>query len=238
MTLKLIMPMAGEGSRFREQGYESPKPLIDVLGKPMFVRTIESIGLEFDDYIFIVRKEHNVKNSVLEYYPDAKVVELDALTEGAACSVATADPYIDSTDSVCICNCDQFFEWNSLEFENHKHNDGVILLFHDTARDPKWSFAAYEPQSERIFKVAEKDPISEYATAGLYYWRSWDVYMKSLELMMAANDRTNNEFYLCPTYNHTLRLQNTTISGIMIDEMHGVGTPEDLTEYLESINNG
>jgi NDP-sugar pyrophosphorylase family protein len=228
------MPMAGEGSRFREQGYKKPKPLIDVLGKPMFVRTIESIGLEFDDYIFIVRKEHNIKASVLEYYPDAKVVELDALTEGAACSVATADPYIDADDSVCICNCDQFIEWNASEFERHKHNDGVILLFHDLARDPKWSFAAYEPESERVFKVAEKNPISEYATAGLYYWRNWGIYKQSLRMMIDANDRTNDEFYLCPVYNHTIRLQNTVISGIMIDEMYGVGTPEDLELWIKN----
>lgn len=233
MTLKLIMPMAGNGSRFSQQGYTDPKPVIDVKGKPMFVRTIESIGLEFDDYIFIVRKEHNLSDQVITHYPNAKIVELDALTEGAACSVATADPYIDDTDSVCICNCDQFFEWNSLEFESHKHNDGVILLFHDPARDPKWSFAAYEPDSDRIFKVAEKDPISEYATAGLYYWRNWGVYKQGLQMMMSDNDRTNGEFYLCPVYNHTIRLQNTVISGILIDEMHGVGTPEDLQAWLD-----
>jgi len=228
------MPMAGEGSRFREQGYTDPKPLIDVQGKPMFVRTIESIGLDFDEYIFIVRREHNLRDSVLAHYPNAHIVELDALTEGAACSVAAADPYMDDDDSVCVCNCDQFFEWNSLEFEQHRKNDGVILLFQDTERDPKWSFAAYEPTSERIFKVAEKDPISEYATAGLYYWRNWGVYMQSLNMMMAADDRTNGEFYLCPAYNHTLRLPDTVITGIMIDEMHGVGTPEDLQLWLDS----
>lgn len=232
--MKLIMPMAGNGSRFAEQGYKDPKPLIDVRGKPMFVRTIESIGLEFDEYIFIVRQEHNLRDSVLEHYPNAHIVELDALTEGAACSVATAAPYMDADDSFCVCNCDQFFEWNSLEFDQHKNNDGVLLLFNDPAKDPKWSFAAYEPSSQLIFKVAEKDPISEYATAGLYYWKSWKTYLESLQMMIDANDRTNNEFYLCPVYNHTLRLQNTVISGIIIDEMHGVGIPEDLDAWLNS----
>jgi dTDP-glucose pyrophosphorylase len=232
--IKLVMPMAGNGSRFSQKGYTVPKPLIDVKGKPMFVRTIESIGLEFDDYIFIVRKEHDIKKRVLEYYPNAKVVELDALTEGAACSVAAADLYIDDADSVCISNCDQFFGWDSSEFENHRNNDGVVLLFNDSERNPKWSFAAYEPTSQRIFKVAEKDPISEYATAGLYYWRNWGVYKQSLQIMIAANDRTNGEFYLCPVYNHTLRLQDKVISGILINKMHGVGTPEDLQAWLDS----
>lgn len=234
MTLKLIMPMAGNGSRFQQQGYTDPKPVIDVQGKPMFVRTIESIGLEFDDYIFIVQQAHNISDKVREYYPHAKIVELDGVTQGAACSVATAAPYMQDDDSFCVCNCDQFFEWNSLEFEQHRLNDGVILLFQDPMRDPKWSFAAYEPTSQRVYKVAEKDPISEYATAGLYYWRSWAVYMQSLNMMMAADDRTNGEFYLCPVYNHTLRQQDRTVTGIMIDEMHGVGTPEDLEIWLNS----
>jgi len=229
--MKLIMPMAGEGSRFSSAGYTVPKPIIDINGKPMFVRTIESIGLEFDDYIFITRREHNLRDSVLEHYPDAKVIELDALTEGAACSVATAEPYMNSEDSFCVCNCDQFFEWDSSKFEAHRDNDGVLLLFEDPQRDPKWSFAAYEPESERISAVAEKDPISSYATAGLYYWRRWDTYNKSLRLMIQEDDRTNGEFYLCPVYNHTIRLQNTTISGIIIDKMNGVGTPEDLDAW-------
>lgn len=233
MKLKLVMPMAGNGSRFATVGYTNPKPVIDVKGKPMFVQTIESIGLDFDDYIFIVRKEHNLTKQVKQYYPDAKIVELDALTEGAACSVATADEYLDDDDSVCICNCDQFFDWDSKQFEQHKHNDGVILLFHDKECDPKWSFAAYEPQSQKIFKVAEKNPISEYATAGLYYWRNWGVYKQSMQMMIDSNDRTNGEFYLCPVYNHTIRLQNKTISGILIDKMHGVGTPEDLQAWLD-----
>ena len=50
MALKLIMPMAGMGTRFVQQGYSLPKPIIDVAGKPMFVRSVESIGIDFDDY--------------------------------------------------------------------------------------------------------------------------------------------------------------------------------------------
>ena len=232
MNFKLIMPMAGEGSRFVEAGYTVPKPIIDVKGKPMFVRTIESIGLEFDKYIFITRKQHDIKNVVLQHYPNAEVIELDQLTEGAACSVAQADPYMENDDSFCVCNCDQFFDWDSSKFEEHKNNDGMILLFDELERNPKWSFADYNPDSQRIFQVAEKDPISSYATAGLYYWREWNTYMQSLQLMIDADDRTNGEFYLCPVYNYTMKLKDSRITGIMIDQMHGVGIPEDLNTWL------
>jgi dTDP-glucose pyrophosphorylase len=228
------MPMAGNGSRFVTAGYTTPKPLIDVNGKPMFVRAIESIGLEFDDYIFIVLKEHNIKNSIRAYYPDAKIVELDSLTEGAACSVITADKYLDESDSVCISNCDQLFVWNSSKFENQKNNAGMILLFHEPTKDSKWSFAVYDNSTAQISQVAEKNPISEYATAGLYYWRNWSVYKQSLQMMIDANDRTNGEFYLCPVYNYTLNMQNQSVSGIISEDLIGLGTPEDLQKWLDS----
>jgi NDP-sugar pyrophosphorylase family protein len=228
------MPMAGNGSRFSNAGYETPKPLIDIGGKPMFVRAIESIGLDFDDYIFIVREEHNMKNSVLEHYPNEKVIELDTLTEGAACSVAKADLYLDDNDSVCICNCDQLFVWNSTEFKNHKNNAGMILLFHEPTKNPKWSFAEYDSNTTQISRVAEKNPISEYATAGLYYWHNWGIYKQSLQMMIDANDRTNGEFYLCPVYNYTLSIKDQFVSGIVSQDLIGLGTPEDLQKWLDS----
>ena len=76
---------------------------------------------------------------------------------------------MENDDSFCVCNCDQFFDWDSSKFEEHKNNDGMILLFDELERNTKWSFADYNPVSQRILKVAEKDPISSYATAGLYY---------------------------------------------------------------------
>jgi D-alanine-D-alanine ligase-like ATP-grasp enzyme len=84
------MPMAGNGSRFTAAGYTDPKPLIDVKGKPMFVRAIDDVNLTFDDMIFIVRKEHNIKDRVLEHYPTAKVIELTHEEEIAAIKAASA----------------------------------------------------------------------------------------------------------------------------------------------------
>ena len=85
--LKLVMPMAGMGSRFEDAGYTTCKPMIDVNGIPMFVHAERCIGLGFDERIFIVRKEQQLKESILEWYPDAIVHELDGLTEGTACTI-------------------------------------------------------------------------------------------------------------------------------------------------------
>jgi dTDP-glucose pyrophosphorylase len=230
MSFKLMMPMAGNGSRFQTQGYTQPKPLIDVNGKPMFVRAVENIDLAFDDYIFIVRKEHNIVTAVKDYYPTAKVVELDTLTQGAACSVLTADAYMDNDDSVFISNCDQIMSWDKNLFVNNMNHDGVILTFDCPERDPKWSFAETD-EAGNVIRVAEKQPISDSATTGHYYWKSWKTFKASAEQMFANNDRYNNEFYLCPVFNYTIA-QGYTVKTVNVQSMHGIGTPEDLQYWL------
>ena len=231
MNFKLIMPMAGNGSRFANAGYKNPKPLIDVLGKPMFVHAVENIGLEFDEMIFIVRKEHNIKENVKEYYPKAHVVELDSLSEGAACSVMTADKYMNDEDAVFVANCDQLIEWDSSLFLSQMDNDGVIMTFDCPERDPKWSYARTE--NDVVVEVAEKNPISEYATSGHYYWSHWATYKNSAHKMMQNNERVNGEFYLAPVYNQTIASGGKVVRS-PIRKMHGVGTPEDLEKWLNS----
>lgn len=227
--------MAGEGSRFTKVGYSKPKPMIDIMGMPMFVRAIESVGMQFDRYVFITKKDHDLRDEIRNYYPNADVVELENTTEGAACTVLLADVFINDDDSVFVTNCDQLIEWDPKKFEEQKDDaDGIIMLFHEPNRNPKWSFAAYEPQSSRIYLVAEKDPISEWATSGHYYWKSWKVFKDSANMMINDNDRVNGEFYLCPVFNHTLRMQNTVIKGVEVDKMIGLGTPEDLTAWRNS----
>jgi len=226
MSFKLIMPMAGNGSRFSEQGYTVPKPLIDVEGKPMFVRAIECLNLKFDDYIFIVKREHNLTQEIEKYF-NATIIELDTTTEGAACTVLTADPCINDNDSVMICNCDQIIKWDSNCWHAMPDSDGRLLVFDEPTADPKWSFAELD-ESNNVTRVAEKDPISTWATTGHYYWNRWSTYKASAQSMIDADDRTNNEFYLCPVYNHT----PGTIKAIPVSEMHGIGTPEDLQKWL------
>ena len=232
MGFKLIMPMAGNGSRFAMAGYTDPKPLIDVKGKPMFVRSIDDINLTFDDMIFIVRKAHNIKDRVLEHYPTAKVIELEHLTKGAACSVLAADQYLDPDDSVFISNCDQIIKWDTNEFDKLRHNDGVILTFDCPERDPKWSFAQTD-DTGNVIRVKEKDPISSEATTGHYYWRRWQMFYQSAAQMIEADDRHNNEFYLCPVFNYTIN-NGGTVKTVKVNHMQGVGTPEDLNVWLNS----
>lgn len=232
--MKLIMPMAGQGSRFDEVGYDLPKPLIPVGDVPMFVHVERCIGLEFDERIFIVRKEHDLRSRVLEWYPDAHIIELDYLTEGTACTILTAREHYEDGSSIFVSNCDQHIEWDVEHAEsimNNPDNSGMIPNFYCDDGSKKWSYAMVDDR-QNIKRVAEKDPISNWATVGYYWWRDGTQFIESAERMIQANDRVNNEFYTCPTFNYTLQLQGIgNIKHMEVDAMQGLGTPEDLKEY-------
>lgn len=233
--MNVVIPMAGHGSRFAQAGYTFPKPLIEVNGKPMIQVVIENLNIEAH-YVFIVQKEHYEKYQ-LKYMlnmiaPGCDIVQVDGVTEGAACTTLLAKEFINNNDPLLIANSDQFVEWNSNECLYAFTADGVdagIITFHSV--HPKWSFVRLD-DSGFVAEVAEKRPISDLATVGIYYWKSGSDYVKYAEQMITKNIRTNNEFYVCPVFNQAIE-DGKKIRVKNIEKMWGLGTPEDLKNYLE-----
>jgi len=234
--MNVLIPMAGAGSRFQAAGYTFPKPLIDVEGKPMIQVVVDNLNIEAT-YIYVVQKEHRAKynlDTLLNLItPNCKIVEVDGLTEGAACTTLLAKEFIDNDAPLIMANSDQFLEWDSNEFMYkmvEQKVDGGIVTF--TATHPKWSFAKVDEYGY-VTEVAEKNPISDIATVGVYYWAKGSDYVKYAEQMISKNIRTNNEFYTCPTFNEAIQ-DCKKIKTFNIDKMWGLGTPEDLNYYLEN----
>ncbi len=234
--LNILIPMAGAGSRFTQAGYTFPKPLIDVQGKPMIQVVAENLNIKAN-FIYIVQKEHRQKynlDTLLNLVtPNCKVVEVDELTEGAACTALLAKDFIDNDSPLFFANSDQFVEWDSNEFfykMNETEADGGIVTFKST--HPKWSFAKVDNQGF-VTEVAEKNPISDLATVGFYYWKHGSDFVKYAEQMIKNNIRINNEFYVCPVYNQAIK-DGKEIRTFDILKMWGLGTPEDLKYYLEN----
>ena len=233
--LNVLIPMAGAGSRFEQAGYTFPKPLIEVKGKPMIQVVVENLNLDAN-YIYVVQKSHRKKynlDTLLNLItPGCKIVETEGLTEGAACTALLAKEFIDSDAPLFFANSDQFVEWDSNEFMYKMQEtdaDGGIVTF--TAIHPKWSFAKIDDNG-LVTEVAEKNPISDIATVGYYYWKNGSDFVKYAEQMIDKNIRVNNEFYVCPVFNQAIedckQIRTFNTAG-----MWGLGTPEDLNYYLE-----
>ena len=234
--LNVLIPMAGLGSRFKDAGYAFPKPLVEVDGKPMIQSVVESIGVNAQ-YTYIVQKEHYQKYN-LSYLlnlitPGCNIVQVDGLTDGAATTCLLAKDYMNSDNPLIIANSDQIVEWNSRQFIYDlmtKNADGGIATFKST--HPKWSYAKVD-QNGLVTEVAEKKPISDIATVGIYYWKHGSDFVKYAEQMISKDIRTNGEFYVCPVFNEAI-LDNKRIFTSDIKKMWGVGTPEDLNYYLSN----
>jgi len=234
--LNVLVPMAGAGSRFAQQGYTFPKPLIEVNGKPMIQVVVENLNIEAH-YIFIVQQEHyekyNLKYLLNLIAPGCDIVQVNGITEGAACSTLLAKDYIDNDAPLVMANSDQYVEWNSNECMyafSADDIDGGIVTFE--ASHPKWSYAKIGDNG-LVSEVAEKKVISNEATVGIYYWKQGSDYVKYAEQMIENNIRVNNEFYVCPVFNEAIG-DNKKIKVKRVDKMWGIGTPEDLDHFLKN----
>jgi HAD superfamily hydrolase (TIGR01509 family) len=234
--LNVLIPMAGAGSRFQQAGYSFPKPLIDVEGKPMIQVVVENLNIEAN-YIYVVQKSHREKfnlDTLLNLItPNCKIVEVDGVTEGAACTALLAKEHINTEHPLFFANSDQFVEWDSNEFfykMNENDADGGIPTF--KATHPKWSFAKLD-EDGFVTEVQEKNPISDLATVGFYYWKHGSDFVKYAEEMIEQDIRVNNEFYVCPVYNNAIK-GGLKVRTFDVPKMWGLGTPEDLKHYLEN----
>ena len=236
--MKILIPMAGEGSRFSNEGYIFPKPLIDVNGKPMIQKVVEN--LDFDaDYIFLIRKSHIDKYEgiidTLNQITNGRChhVVVKELTEGAACTALLAKDLINTDESLLIANSDQFIDYQINNFEylkNLTNVDGIVWSFN--AVHPKWSFVKTNSRGF-ITEVAEKKPISNIATCGIYWYRKGSDFVRCAESMIKKNIRVNNEFYIAPVYNELI-LEKKSVIPFYVHKMWGLGTPEDLKNYLRN----
>jgi HAD superfamily hydrolase (TIGR01509 family) len=235
-NMNILIPMAGAGSRFAVAGYTFPKPLIDVHGKPMIQAIVDNLNIEAK-YTYVVRTEHyekyNLKHMLNIITPNCNIVQVNSLTEGAACTTLLAKEFINNDEPLLIANSDQIVDWNSSEFMYSMTAgkcDGGILTFE--SNHPKWSYVKTNEEGY-VVDLAEKKVISNEATVGIYYWSKGSEYVKYAEQMIAKNIRVNNEFYVAPVYNEAIA-EGKKIKIYKVGAMWGIGTPEDLNYFLNN----
>ncbi len=240
LILNIVIPMAGAGSRFNVAGFTDPKPLIPIHGKPMIKLVIENLTpIQQHRFIFICQSAHVAKYGLREkltaWAPNCVIIEINGITEGAACTVLTAKPFINNNSPLMIANSDQFIDMDVNQYLSIFDNtliDGLIMTMR--ASDPKWSFVGLD-SARNVTRVVEKEVISDEATVGIYNFRQGRSFVSAAESMIANNERVNGEFYVAPTYNtlitsgYKVGIHNIGSEGT---GMHGLGTPVDLAEFL------
>jgi len=251
-TLHIIMPMAGEGSRFKEAGYTIPKPLINFKGIELYRRSLSSLNIynyNGDDwlkvkYTFIVRKEfiddYNIDKEIKQYYPEANIIAVEKTTRGALETVMLAEKYMNDDDCIISMDCDIQFSCNGYiekickKMQSASSRIPMVLTFY--SRNPIYSFVKVIGNIGMY--VAEKNQISNYAIGGCYYLGEAK-YLKQAAHQYIADFESGKiqtkELYLSLVINYIINILDTCIDvydmNLHYDHYWSFGTPYDLENY-------
>jgi dTDP-glucose pyrophosphorylase len=239
-SVNVIIPAAGEGSRFAKSGWKKPKPFIDVDGRPMLDHVVENVVPTGAEVTLLLRKSHmQAHPTIVKGFERAGtiIIPVDKLTEGTACTVLLARKIFDNDSPMMVANSDQLVDFDVTDYVTDcidRELDGSILVFRDPSMDPKWSFAKLDKEG-LVTEVAEKNPISDLATVGIYLFTRGRDFVSATADMFAANERVNGEFYTCPVYNYMISNgARIGVYEVTMDSMSGLGTPDDLSSFLDA----
>lgn len=224
----VVIPMAGRGSRFSNVGYRTPKPLIEVYGKPMIYyayRSIEKVA--FRKLVFIALREHEAEYQVSEvlkkHIPvEFELILIDEVTEGQLCTVLLSSSYFQSGEGLLIAAADSYIKCNIHLEILLRRSDGIISV--SNSEGNQWSFAKVNEEG-KVIEVAEKVKISDYASTGLYYFADSLLFKEEALKMIEDKETAKGEYYIMPLYSKLIR-KGLNIELSHASEMWDMGTPE------------
>jgi NDP-sugar pyrophosphorylase family protein len=236
--VQLVIPMAGLGSRFSNMGYKSPKPLLPLMGRTMIEVVVENLMTRQASSVTLVASPNHKKSledlrkslegiAMGTAEASLQIHYLNGLSQGPADSVRKCLGLLDENVPMIVANSDQYVVGGIDELYSHLLKNpqaNGLLVLEDS--DPKWSFARLDKENF-VLEVKEKLPISSWATAGIYGFSNPRVFNEALDSMDAANDRTNGELYVGPTYNYLAGKTKAFHLGANQDKFFGLGTPDD-----------
>lgn len=240
-----VIPMVGLSSRFFKAGYKKPKYMLDVGGKSLFVRSVESFKNYFisDHFVFVVRSDFQSPEFVAEHavsmgIKSFEVVVLDSMTKGQADTVALALEKIErpNTEEVYVFNIDTLRP-NYLKPQITEYVDGYLETF--IGEGSNWSNVKPIHGSDKVMMTAEKKEISEYCCTGLYFWKSASLFLETYRDYY-ENDRFFNaesERYIAPIYNAAITDGNDIrFTIISQNDVIFCGTPVEYDQVLSTID--
>ena len=233
--MNIVLPIAGLGQRFKNGGYETPKPLIKMDGEYMIERAMKSVDYSNSKLFFIVRQEH-IEQYKIDYIlkekfgDDIHVESIGYTTDGALSTCLLVEEHIDNDEPLIIFTPDCYFEPKFVAPTENKI-DGMVVTFNSDSN--AHSYVKIDDRTGYVIKAAEKEVISNDAVGGLYYYKKGSDFVKYSRETIKKNIRTNNEFYICPVFNYLIRDGGKV--GIEKNTEHLIlGTPLDISKHYQN----
>lgn len=232
--MNVIITMAGAGSRFKQCGIETEKYRLQIKDRSMFEFAMDSLREFFDQrFVFVARREHDARPFVEEKcatlgIDNYDVVEISELTSGQATTARRAAPEIENDEAIMIYNIDTYVAGRHLS-KSVTDGDGCIPVFETDGGS--WSYVATDEQGLAM-EVAEKDPISNLASLGLYYFDRLSLFESALHTIGNEVEANYGERYIAPLYNWLIdQGYNVTVPRVPRSAVNILGTPADVREF-------
>ena len=234
--MNVVIPIGGMGQRFKEDGYVTPKPLINVLGEPMICRLIEGLNTELNDVVHIIYSpelnSYNFEDLIRFKFPKLNInfICLEGITRGASETILFGLNQMDSEleESFIILDCDTFYSDDILGKYRNCKNKNTIFYFKDTYDLPLFSYIKID-EDRRVTEIKEKVKISDNANTGAYGFKSGiqlKEYCKKISTL-------KSELYTSFVYESMIN-DGIEINSEIIKNFNCVGTPLQLKIYCES----
>ena len=233
----LLVPMAGLGKRFKDEGYPLPKQVLVAGEKTLIEISLDCLDLDKYNITFIVRDEQISNYNMDEFLHskfghDINIVVTNGLTEGSVCSCLLARKYIDSHKPLIIHTLDVQFSPNfEVDHFDHHNSDGMILTA--KSNSPNYSYVKMNDFGD-VVETAEKKVISENACVGVYCYSRGSDFCRFADEMVSKEIKTNGEYYITPMYNLLID-SGLKIKNKSVDKLHVFGTPSEYEFYCESV---
>ena len=249
----LVVPMAGLGERFARVGYATPKPLIEVSGRPMAIQAALDLPASAAQ-AFVLRADmpgcEAIVDQLTAEFPGALTPTIASVTEGQACTAdiglqalrQVTGPEAEAPVTFGACDCGTLFDAAELRrLLDEQQADVVIWAARrhpHAARHPEM-YGWVDAQGDAVRAVSVKKPLADPANdpivIGMFTFRSAAVFAQCYERMRARDGRVNGEFYLDTCANDALAL-GLRCAMLEVDAYFSWGTPNDLKtfEYWQS----
>jgi NDP-sugar pyrophosphorylase family protein len=243
----LVLPMAGKGSRFSDQGYTLPKPFLDINGKPMITQAVDCLP-ESDNNVFICLKEHvdnfHISEVLKKSYTHVKIIPIEKTTEGQACTceIGISAIGLNVEDPIQISACDNGVYYDSKKYQDlvdDKNMDIIVWAFknNQTSKISPNSYSWMETDANNFLKHVSckkfiyDDPLKTPAIIGTMFFRKAKYFIEGLKQNYFENTRTAGEFYVDDVLNQNIK-KGLRIKVFEVENYICWGTPNDYKTYL------
>lgn len=238
MKTHLIMPMGGAGSRFFENGYKKPKPLIKIKEKPFFYWATMSIKKYIDiaDLTFVVLQQHidefNIDKEILLLFPEAKIRVLNKILPGPVFTCLEGVKDITDEGPILFNDCDHMFKCDEInEVLNNESfiYDGALLSF--VSDEAHYSYIQYD-EDNNIIGTREKKVVSNHAICGAYVFKNVNLFKTTVQKYLQCCPY--NEYFMSGLYNIMCN-QGMKIKNYQLDYHVEFGTPKEYEKAIDSM---